>query len=547
MEEDAIHKLEEQLKCSICLQIYEEPKLLQCSHVFCTKCLQEFVSKSYRKVLDRSHVSQPFSLSCPSCREVTSILKSVTELKPSFQTNQFLDVLRDLKGNKISGQSALQSLSSQAAKGSTGATSIAEPVLVFEEPHTKCSEHSNAICNLFCRTCNTLICGSCTVLEHHSHNYSDATVEFEKTKIELSSSLFQLDRVIKNLQDGVSDIASQRSRITDQKSAIEAEIHCKIASLHKVLDDRLLELLSDLNLLTEQKLSSLKAEKDRVNLKLCPLVEFRDNMKESICTSSRHKLLKEKKIISKSLQQKLSLCQSVETVSVETKVDMTFSCSPYVSDNCRNYGNVYAPDRPHPYKCRAEGEGLEKAVVGVPTAVDLTVLDYCGEICNKMVIENLECKLEAVGSGSFISSAVENLGCGRFRMTYVPVARGEHLLHIKIEQENIKESPFAVKVDCSIEKLGSVEVQSITGLDRPCGLGFTSTGKIVVAEKGGQTVSILLPTGKKFKSFEALPDGGEMARCGIAIDRQSGILLVDTHKHCVRLFSSSGEPIVFDV
>lgn len=388
---DAVLRLEEQLTCCICVKIYEEPKLLQCSHVFCLACLQKLVSKSCRG-LDNS---KPFSFPCPACREETTIRKDVTELKPSFQTNQFLDVLKGLKADKAGGQSA--GFSSQATKSSTGATCVAG--LACEEPPAKCSIHSNRTCNLFCRTCNAFICGSCTVSEHHSHNYNDVVIEFEKTKVQLSSSLTQLDRMIKKLQDGVSDIVSQRNRITDQKSVIEAEIWSKMESLHQVLDNRLSELVGDLNLLTERKLSSLKAENDQVDSKLCPLIEFRENMMETINMSSQQRLLREKKILSKKLQQKLSLGQSIETVSIQTKADMKFSCSPFVSDTCRNYGNVYAPGLPHPSRCRAEGEGLAKAAVGIASVIDLIVLDYHSELCKEIVVESLECRLESL-SGS---------------------------------------------------------------------------------------------------------------------------------------------------
>ena len=36
---EALKKLEEQLNCPICLDTYTDPKLLQCNHVFCRKCL----------------------------------------------------------------------------------------------------------------------------------------------------------------------------------------------------------------------------------------------------------------------------------------------------------------------------------------------------------------------------------------------------------------------------------------------------------------------------------------------------------------------------
>ena len=40
---EAIKKLDEQLKCAICLDTYTDPKLLQCYHIYCRKCLEKLV------------------------------------------------------------------------------------------------------------------------------------------------------------------------------------------------------------------------------------------------------------------------------------------------------------------------------------------------------------------------------------------------------------------------------------------------------------------------------------------------------------------------
>ena len=45
MDKRIITKIEEQVKCSICLDIYTEPKLLWCIHVFCQRCLVGLVKQ----------------------------------------------------------------------------------------------------------------------------------------------------------------------------------------------------------------------------------------------------------------------------------------------------------------------------------------------------------------------------------------------------------------------------------------------------------------------------------------------------------------------
>ena len=60
--EQAIEKLEDQLNCAICMEPHEDPKLLNCFHVFCMKCLQPLVQQS----------DQGQTMLCPNCPKMES-------------------------------------------------------------------------------------------------------------------------------------------------------------------------------------------------------------------------------------------------------------------------------------------------------------------------------------------------------------------------------------------------------------------------------------------------------------------------------------------
>ena len=44
----------EELSCTICFHIFDEPRILNCGHSFCTKCLEKLVHRNQRQ--------------CPDCR-----------------------------------------------------------------------------------------------------------------------------------------------------------------------------------------------------------------------------------------------------------------------------------------------------------------------------------------------------------------------------------------------------------------------------------------------------------------------------------------------
>ncbi len=54
------------LHCGVCTDVFEDPKLLPCSHTYCLKCLEKIVGQ-----IASNHVK------CPECRE--TILVSISD------------------------------------------------------------------------------------------------------------------------------------------------------------------------------------------------------------------------------------------------------------------------------------------------------------------------------------------------------------------------------------------------------------------------------------------------------------------------------------
>ena len=59
-------KLEEQLTCPVCLDLYTNPKTLPCLHSFCQECLEGLAQK-------REARGDTYYLSCPTCRQHTEV------------------------------------------------------------------------------------------------------------------------------------------------------------------------------------------------------------------------------------------------------------------------------------------------------------------------------------------------------------------------------------------------------------------------------------------------------------------------------------------
>lgn len=185
-------------KCSICLNEYNEPKLLPCLHRFCTNCL--------RKLMRSPRVK----MRCPVCRQecakpkegVTGFktdfyMKSIVDfiqLQKSMKTNEMRECFSCSKYEKVSAYCFKCSdffcetchnyhVTSKMMKDHRSHVLSIEDVetqnLTFEKLTSmkdvpRCQTHSENLSQLCCNTCEHLpICVACSFGDHENHDIKD--------------------------------------------------------------------------------------------------------------------------------------------------------------------------------------------------------------------------------------------------------------------------------------------------------------------------------------------------------------------------------------
>ncbi|KAL6087605.1 hypothetical protein STEG23_035328 [Scotinomys teguina] len=150
--QDVMELLEEDLTCPICCSLFDDPRVLPCSHNFCKKCLEGLLEGNVRNSLWR-----PSPFKCPTCRKETSAT-GVNSLQVNYSLKGIVE-----KYNKIK-------------------VSPKMPV---------CKGHLGQPLNIFCVTDMQLICGICaTCGDHTKHVFSSIEDAYAQER-DAFESLFQ--------------------------------------------------------------------------------------------------------------------------------------------------------------------------------------------------------------------------------------------------------------------------------------------------------------------------------------------------------------------
>ena len=523
MAEKAIKKLDEQLNCYICLDTYADPKLLQCFHIYCTKCLIPLVVRDTQGQL---------TLTCPACRQVTPIPPNgVRGLQSAFQINEFIEIRDDLKKAK-------DPIPSQESGVEGEATSQAPS----KNTTYYCSEHAGKDLEFFCETCNELICYKCAVRggKHHDHDYDPLDEAFDKYKGEITPSLEPMEKQLKTIHTALAQLDARSREISDQRGTIEVSIHNSIRRLHEILDVRKTELIGQLYQMIKKKLKTLATQRDQMETIQAQLSSCIHFVNKSLKTSSQGEVMKMKTTIVKQVMELTTPFQP-DLFKPNTEADAVFSPSPDIVAECHKYGIVYSSRSPNPSQCHATGKGLEVAMVGEKTTAIMEAVNYNGAPCEEAV-QSLQCELVSEITHATVRGSLERRGQSQYEISYQPTIKGRHQLHLKVEDQHIGGSPFPVAVKLPIEKLGT-PILTIGGVEGPYGITFNQKGEVVVTERNGGCITLFSSSGEKIRSF-GTPGSGRgqfQSPCCVTVDDEGNILVADRWNHRIQKLAAEGQ------
>ena len=564
----ALERFDEQITCPVCLDQYTEPKLLQCHHVYCKVCLERLLKRAADKTV----------LVCPTCRKETPVPQEggVLGLGAAFHINELIELRDPLRSEVISMGSDMSSMMSRTSSmvsrmsrtssmvsrtgsiasstGTCGGSSL-NPSMGQEVDKPMCPHHKGYELQLYCETCDELLCVKCTVREHNGHEYKLVEDVVGKHKLAMVRQMEEVNDTAGKIRKTLMTVDARNEEVGNLCTSIEGDIHTVFGDLHKVLHAREAELVQQLDKIVATKLKSLAAERDFKETVLLQASRCARQVEEALDTKSDTEILLQRKTLMQGLEDTMSLFQvDPDLLEVRMEADMVLSVPPDLTPQCKSFGHILTPESIDPQKCVAKGRGVEAAVVDKKAVIFMKVQDLKGNPFLES-IPDMECRVISARTGRATKCEVQNetenvkdRTENVYEISYVPVVRGAHEVHIKIDNMHVRGSPFPMVVRPPVEKLRKLSmVMGVGNTDmddrtiQPWGIVVNRKDQIIISECDGHKVAVFSRDGTKMRSIGT--EGRMKLKWprGIALDGKGNIFVAEMGNHRVQKFNEQGK------
>jgi DNA-binding beta-propeller fold protein YncE len=350
-----------------------------------------------------------------------------------------------------------------------------------------------------------------------------------------------MEKQVMVTQGALVDLQVRCEEISNQRETTADNIHATFSQLQEVLTAKKSKLISQLDQVTQEKLNSLTAQMEKIEVALGKQLSCLYFMKESYKKGKEEDALTMKSNTFNQVE-KLATPYESNMFTPNMEADIEFLTTADMMATCENFGEIFYPGLPDPSKCHITA-GLDESVVGGRSSAFLQVVNHNDMPCEELVV-NLECEVVSELVGTAATCSIERRGQGQYEITYHPTIKGRHQIHIKVEGQPISRSPFSVAVMIPVDKLGSL-IRTIDTVMCPWGVAVNQKGEVVVTEETGHCVSVFRPDGEKIRSFGTRGSGpGELENPhGVAFDGEGNILVADKGNHRIQKFTMDGKCI----
>ena len=493
-------KLEEQLTCHVCLDLYTNPKTLPCLHSFCQECLEGLPQ-------EREARGDTYYLSCPTCRQCTEVPREGVGAFPvAFTLNNLKEITQSLK-NKVS-----------------------------DPQQVTCNDHDKPL-DMLCVTCETVICHYCAIRTHKDHEHALVSDCYPKHYQMLHDSLKPVKGKKEALKKVLSDIAERKSEIRERGEEVLEEINGMVEEMIGIFRQSERKLTEQVKRVTDAKLEMLSRQTKSAQTSLSLLEGVEDYVEQSLKTGTCQQVLSSKKQMMERMSEVTTQINVEELRPIEKDDLRLIKESAETLKSLHHIGTVsYTALQ----ECKVKIFEVEKSLKEKKFSISLSMEAPLVSV----PVSSLRCSLVPVGKGDEpIHTTVTTTSTpGVYRIHCNPSICGNLTVKVQVYDVELEDTSLVIPFNPYLDKI--TPVRTITELNHPCGVAVSDNGHVIITENRGHCVTILDNEGKKVKSFGGKGGSGNVeffAPRGVAINRDNFIFVSDNHR--IQKISMDGDRV----
>ncbi|XP_052090171.1 uncharacterized protein LOC127726753 [Mytilus californianus] len=296
----------DELICALCLEIYNDPRLLSCYHTFCQTCIEQLINKGEEKGIFK----------CPLCRSaITStefpsniyIQTRVTfnnekikcELCESDEniTVKCIDCDQLLCKNCSSVHRKIKSCKGHKVIEYTQTDSQSTTFKI--KKNSFCKIHTEETLRFHCIKCEVPVCRDCKHTSHEGHRTEDLDDRVQIASEWIRSYSKGIDLEVGNFSNKVQSVLNLKNELDKNIVNVQQSLTIVEEQMCKEVKEECAKTWSEINQLTDNQSSLIKVKKVEIEALISKLTSKKRYIDSVVCSGTDSDIVLCKKQLSK--------------------------------------------------------------------------------------------------------------------------------------------------------------------------------------------------------------------------------------------------------
>ena len=560
------YNLREEVSCSVCSDLFTDPKHLSCLHSFCLKCL-----KGWYETCGGGD-----AIRCPKCQTFSQVPASgdLKDLPTSFYLNGLIDVLaiKECKNTQVTCGNC-DKKSSEASYCFQCCIFYCEECLIghnimrdkkehrvlavkefqdrdYEDVLKRpvfCSRqgHHKEELKLFCKECETAVCQTCVLLDHKVHNLTLIEEEATNQRLEIKTAIETQRHNLDEKMNVIAKLDEDYAKVIQQNETLKGDVQRFADGLIKTIKAKMKNVIDAIENQTKKSLERLTAKRGVVQQQINVIESSLKEADKLLKRSTTAEVVQLKKTLQ-------TIFQGVNETKPSVHDRISLKAFIFVENqkmfdvvNGEKIGFLEEDNRTNAKESLAEGEGLKEGTVARKAQFKLITRnaerkqEYDERDCVTVEIKD-EQERECV-----TQVKIDDNKNGIYKISYYPRVQRTIQLLVKVNGEHIHGSPFTVifkpfqvKPVLSFGKEGSGDGM----FNSPYGVAVSDGDEIVVADCYNHRVQVFDSNGTFLRSVgHKGENAGDLSHpVGVAINKDRNIFVAENGNSRIQIFSWEG-------